>query len=260
MSIPIRDRKELKDFLEEKTEKYKRPEFIVSDPVSIPHLFNSKEDIEISGFLAATIAWGNRKMIIRNAARMMELLDNSPYEFIMNHNDEDLKVMEKFVHRTFNSGDLIFFISALKYLYREKEGLESIFNENMTSDSLQPAIHELNRAIFSLPHLKRTERHISDPYKGSAAKKINMFLRWMVRKDNKGVDFGIWKSIPASILSCPLDVHSGNVARKLGLITRKQNDAKAVLELDRNLREMDPADPVKYDFALFGLGVFEGFR
>jgi uncharacterized protein (TIGR02757 family) len=253
------NREDLRQFLDEMVEKYNRPEFIETDPVSIPHLFTDKNDIEIAGFLAATIAWGNRKMILRNGTRMMSLLGNAPYDFILNHTESDLEKMEGFVHRTFNSSDLVYFIRALKYLYSEQNGLEDIFNRYKTADTLQPAIHMLNCIFFGLPHQNRTVKHVSDPYKGSAAKKINMFLRWMVRNDNKGVDFGIWKSISPSILSCPLDVHSGNVARKLGLITRKQNDSKTVAELDKNLRKMDPLDPVKYDFALFGLGVFEKF-
>jgi uncharacterized protein (TIGR02757 family) len=250
----------LKEFLDEKVELYNRPSFIELDPISIPHRYSKKEDIEISGFLAATIAWGNRKMILRNANRMMALLDDSPFDFVMNSGERDLERIEGFVHRTFNSADLIYFIRALKHIYLKKSGLESIFHEYSTSDSLQPAMHELKMIFFELPHSKRTERHISDPFKGSAAKKLNMFLRWMIRKDNKGVDFGLWKSLSPSILSCPLDVHSGNVARKLGLLTRKQNDSRAVSELDINLREMNIEDPVKYDFALFGLGVFEGFK
>jgi uncharacterized protein (TIGR02757 family) len=253
-------KEELKEFLDEKVEKYNQPSFIESDPISIPHNYMLKEDVEIAGFLAATIAWGNRKMILRNANRMMELLDDSPYEFIMNFGEDDVERLEGFVHRTFNSTDMIFFLKALQNIYRYKGGLETIFRTHMTSNSLQPAIHELHKLFFELPHEKRTERHVSDTQKGSAAKKMNMYLRWMIRKDNKGVDFGIWDSIPPSILSCPLDVHSGNVARKLGLLTRKQNDAKAVIELDRNLRLLDKNDPVKYDFALFGLGVFEGFK
>lgn len=252
-------RYELKAFLDEKVELYNRPSFIESDPISIPHQFSNREDIEISGFLAATIAWGNRKMILRNANQMMRILDNSPYDFIMNSRDDEFESINRFVHRTFNSTDLCYFLKALRYIYRYKGGIESIFMEYRTSDSLQPAIHELHKIFFELPHEKRTEKHVSDPWKGSSAKKINMYLRWMVRKDNKGVDFGIWDSIPASVLSCPLDVHSGNIARKLGLLSRKQNDAKAVAELDAVLRSFDSTDPVKYDFALFGLGVFENF-
>jgi len=250
---------ELKEFLDEKVDLYNRPAFIESDPISIPHQFTKKQDIEIAGFLAATIAWGNRKMILRNANRMMELLDHLPYEFIMNSSNDEIEMIERFVHRTFNSTDLIYFLKALQNIYRHKGGLETIFETHQTSDSLLPAIHEFHNIFFELSHEKRTERQVSDPFKGSAAKKLNMYLRWMIRNDNRGVDFGLWKSISPSILSCPLDVHSGNVARKLGLLTRKLNDSKAVSELDASLRELDNVDPVKYDFALFGLGVFEGF-
>jgi uncharacterized protein (TIGR02757 family) len=252
-------RNELKEFLDEKVELYNRPSFIECDPISIPHQFKEKHDIEIAGFLAATIAWGNRKTILRNANRIMDLLDHSPYEFIMNSSDNEFQGIENFVHRTFNSTDLYYFLKALQHIYKNKGGLEAIFITSQTTDSLQPAIHELHKNFFELSHEKRTERHVSDPYKGSSAKKLNMYLRWMVRKDDKGVDFGLWKSISPSILSCPLDVHSGRVARKLGLLKRKQTDAKAVAELDRVLRSFDLEDPVKYDFALFGLGVFERF-
>jgi uncharacterized protein (TIGR02757 family) len=253
-------KQELKEFLDEKVELYNQPKFIESDPISIPHQFTKKQDIEIAGFLAATIAWGNRKMILRNANQMMDLLDRSPYEFVMNSSNDEIEMIKRFVHRTFNSTDLIYFLKALQNIYRNKGGLENTFKTYQTADSLLPAIHEFHKIFFELSHEKRTERHVSDPFKGSASKKLNMYLRWMIRKDNRGVDFGIWNSISPSILSCPLDIHSGNVARKLGLIKRKQNDIKAVLELDSNLREMDSNDPVKYDFALFGLGVFEGFK
>jgi uncharacterized protein (TIGR02757 family) len=251
---------ELKEFLDEKVELYNRPAFIESDPISIPHQFTKKQDIEIAGFLAATIAWGNRKMILRNANRMMELLDHSPYEFIMNSSNDEIEMIKRFVHRTFNSTDLIYFLKALQNIYGHKGGLETIFKAHQTSNSLLPAIHEFYKIFFELSHEKRTERHVSDPFKGSAAKKLNMYLRWMIRNDGKGVDFGLWKSISPSILSCPLDIHSGNVARKLGILTRKLNDSRAVSELDANLRGLDKEDPVKYDFALFGLGVFEGFK
>lgn len=249
---------EIKEFLDEKVDYYNRISFIDSDPVQIPHKYTKKGDIEIAGFLAATIAWGNRKMILRNANRMMELLDDSPYDYILNAGDEEFDVMESFVHRTFNSIDLVYFLKALRNIYRNRGGLEAIFSQYMTRNSMQPAIHEFHKIFFELPHEKRTERHVSDPFKGSAAKKINMFLRWMVRKDNRGVDFGIWNTVSPAVLSCPLDVHSGNVARTLGLLTRKQNDARAVAELDAVLRSFDNMDPVKYDFALFGLGIFEG--
>lgn len=250
---------ELKEFLDAKVSQYNTPDFIASDPISIPHQFHIKEDIEIAGFLAATIAWGNRKMIIKNANRMMTLMGNSPYDFVMNHKDSDLDNFDGFVHRTFNAGDFKYFIMALQHIYTNHGGLEQVFNTHTESTTLQPAIHQLKKIFFEIPHLPRTTKHIGDPLKGSAAKRINMYLRWMVRKDSTGVDFGIWKSLSPSQLSCPLDVHSGNVARKLGLLNRKQNDAKALIELDTNLRRLDPIDPVKYDFALFGLGVFEGF-
>jgi uncharacterized protein (TIGR02757 family) len=249
---------ELKDFLDEKVVLYNKPDFIDSDPIQIPHLFSRKEDIEIAGFLAATIAWGNRTMIIRNAHRMMELMGNSPYDFVMSYTGADLERLSSFVHRTFNGTDLITFVSALRNIYQNHQGLEQVFLRHAGSD-LQSAIHEFRKVFFEVEHSSRTMKHVSDPLNNSAAKRINMFLRWMVRQDHCGVDLGIWKNINASALSCPLDVHSGNVARKLGLLSRKQNDAKAVRELDQRLRDMDPDDPVKYDFALFGLGVFEKF-
>jgi uncharacterized protein (TIGR02757 family) len=250
---------ELKEFLDEKVELYNRPSFIELDPISIPHRYSKKEDIEISGFLAATIAWGNRKMILKNADRMMALLNDSPFDFIMNSDEQDLERIEGFVHRTFNSLDLIYFLKALKNIYKTKGGLESIFNEHKPDESLKTSIHNFYMLFFELPHSKNTERHVSDPFKGSAAKKLNMFLRWMVRSDNHGVDFGIWKKISPSKLYIPLDLHSGNTARSLGLLKRKQNDWKAVEELTSVLSEFDPSDPVKYDFALFGIGVNEKF-
>ena len=250
---------ELKEFLDSKVKQYNNPKFIESDPIQIPHRFTSKEDIEISAFLTATIAWGNRKMIIKNADRMMQLLNNSPYDFIVNHEESDLDKLDGFVHRTFNAADLKYFIKALKNIYSNHGGMESIFKNNTTNTSIQPAIHEFKNMFFKLEHLSRTQKHVGDPLKGSASKRLNMFLRWMVRNDNVGVDFGIWKTLNPSQLSCPLDVHSGNVARKLGLLKRKQNDAKALMELDTSLRVLDPNDPAKYDFALFGLGIFEGF-
>jgi uncharacterized protein (TIGR02757 family) len=250
---------DIKSFLDEKVSQYNSPAFIESDPISIPHAFSLKEDIEIAGFLVATISWGNRKMILRNGFGMMKLMENSPYDFVMNHCENDLNVLDRFVHRTFNSVDLSYFVRSLRHIYGQHGGLENIFATYATENSTQPAIHNLKRIFFSLPHQARTTKHIADPATGSSAKRINMFLRWMVRNDNKGVDFGIWKSLSPHQLSCPLDLHSGNVARKLGLISRSQNDAKALAELDSNLRRMDKNDPVKYDFALFGLGVFENF-
>lgn len=250
---------ELKEFLDLKVLQYNNPDFITSDPIQIPHSFTKKEDIEIAAFLTATIAWGNRKSIIKNATRMMELLNNSPHDFILHHSDDDLGNFKGFVHRTFNEIDLTFFVQSLKNIYTNHNGLEAVFKTYTKENDLQTAISKFKAIFFEIKHPLRTTKHISDPLKGSAAKRINMFLRWMVRDSNTNVDFGIWKTIDPALLSCPLDVHSGNVARKLGLLKRKQNDAKALAELDKSLRKLDPKDPSKYDFALFGLGVFEGF-
>ena len=250
---------ELKEFLDEKVLLYNHPRFIESDPIQIPHLYTLKEDIEIAGFLTATISWGNRKMIISNSKKLMAKLGNSPYDFVMNHNENDLEKVSDFVHRTFNGNDCIAFIKALKNIYQYHNGLESVFSKDIKINTVQQNISNFKTVFFEIHHDSRTQKHISDPMNNSAAKRINMYLRWMVRQDTKGVDLGIWKSISPAALSCPLDVHSGNVARKLGLLLRKQNDAKALAELDTQLRILDPNDPVKYDFALFGLGVFEGF-
>lgn len=250
---------ELRSFLDEKVLQYNRPDFIESDPIQIPHLFTQKEDIEVAGFLASIIAWGNRKMIINNAKKMITLMGNSPYDFVMSHKEDHLETLNNFVHRTFNGTDFTTFIRALRHIYNNHGGLEAVFAKHQQEDGMQTAIHEFKQVFFEIEHQNRTQKHISDPLAGSAAKRINMYLRWMARKDNTGVDLGIWKTISPAALSCPLDVHSGNVARKLGILTRKQNDAKALLELDTQLRLMDKNDPVKYDFALFGLGVFEGF-
>ena len=250
---------ELKSFLDEKVALYNHPNFIESDPIQIPHLFSQKEDVEIAGFLAATIAWGNRKMIIQNSKKMIDLMGNSPYEFVISHTDKDLDRLGDFVHRTFNGSDFKTFIIGLRHIYLHHGGLESAFAKNQESNSVQKSISEFRKLFFEVPHQARTQKHLSDPLNNSAAKRLNMMLRWFCRKDNSGVDLGIWKSISPGKLSCPLDVHSGNVARKLGLLIRKQNDAKALAELDEQLRKLDPNDPVKYDFALFGLGVFEGF-
>ena len=250
---------ELKDFLDQKVQQYNTFDFIESDPVQIPHLFTQKEDIEISGFLSATISWGNRTMIIRNSKKMIDLMGNAPHDFVMSHSDVQLEQLNNFVHRTFNGVDYVQFIKSLKHIYTNHGGLEAAFAKHQEQDSMQRSISEFKKMFFEIPHVQRTQKHVSDPLNNSAAKRINMYLRWMVRNDTKGVDLGIWSSISPAALSCPLDVHSGNVARKLGLLSRKQNDGKALAELDTKLRILDPHDPVKYDFALFGLGVFEGF-
>lgn len=248
----------LKEYLDEKAAFYNQPRFIETDPIQIPHLFSQKEDIEIIGFLIATIAWGNRKSIIKNGHRLCDIMGNSPYDYIMEYDKKDSNHLS-FVHRTFNAGDLHYFFIALQHIYRNHQGLEKVFSLHTSETSTQPAITAFKKLFFSLPHLERTEKHVSDPLKNSAAKRINMYLRWMVRKDANGVDFGLWNTITSSTLSCPLDVHSGRVARELKLLGRKQNDAKALLQLDTELRKLDPIDPVKYDFALFGLSAFETF-
>lgn len=246
----------LKEFLDEKAAHYESMDFIDTDPIQIPHRFSLKEDIEISGFLSSTIAWGNRKMIIKSASRMMELMDNAPFEFVINHTEKDRENLEHFVHRTFNIEDFKYFLKALQQIYKDYGGLEEQF---VNEPGINRSIHEFKELFFSFGSLNRSHKHMGDPMKKSAAKRMHMYLRWMVRSSAKGVDFGIWNQISPSILYCPLDVHSGNVARKLGLLNRKQNDFKALEELQTELLKMDASDPVKYDFALFGLGVFEKF-
>jgi uncharacterized protein (TIGR02757 family) len=339
-----KDNREIIDFLEESYLKYNHKSFIANDPISIPHRFTKREDIEIAGFFAATIAWGNRKSIISNAEKLMLLMDNAPFDFILNHSKKDLKAFEKFVHRTFNGKDCIFFIESLKHIYKNKGGLEAVFrsdlssralpivigtrginesklnelqssgkvvsrasttdsekalnlslhhtplssraqsreksasnikritqssregttkqsfieSENLNSSASQNIKHHIinfRKAFLETKHLPRTEKHISNPETNSSSKRLCMYLRWMVRQDKKGVDFGIWKSISPSELCLPLDVHTGNVSRALGLLKRTQNDWKAVEEITNVLKTLDANDPVKYDFALFGLGV-----
>ena len=254
--------KELHSFLEEKADKYNRPQFIESDPISIPHQFKKKEDIEISALLAATIAWGQRVTIVRNANELIRRMDNAPHDFILNHSKKDLNQFKNFKHRTFNGTDCVFFLQSLQNIYNKYKSLEFVFNPSPVlgeGQGVRSAITNFRKTFFSIPHPARTEKHVSNPEANSSAKRLNMFLRWMVRKDKRGVDFGIWKTISQKDLMCPLDVHSGNVARKLGLLTRKQNDWQSVEELTSRLREFDKNDPVKYDFALFSLGVFEKF-
>jgi uncharacterized protein (TIGR02757 family) len=249
---------ELRELLDSRVDRYNGYDFIESDPVSIPHRFSAKEDIEIAGFLAATIAWGTRPGILRSANRLIQLMDEAPCDFILNHEKKDLERFRTFVHRTFNGTDCIFFLTALKEVYRKYGSMEMLFRES-NRKGIRSGISTFREAFLQTPHPARSEKHLSDPMKGSSAKRINMFLRWMVRNDNRGVDFGLWRSVSPAILICPLDIHSGSTARKLGLLERKSNDWKAAEELTARLREFDPEDPVKYDFALFGLGVFEGF-
>jgi len=251
---------DIKAFLEEKYLQYNNPSFIECDPISIPHSFSDNRDREISGFLTAAIAWGRRDLILRSSRLMLEMMDNSPHEFIMAANENELSRFSRFVHRTFNGTDCIYFLRGLKHIYSNFGTMEDVVVEGIkTSGSIKEGLSNLRSTFFSLPHASRNEKHFADVRGGAAGKRLNMFLRWMVRKDNFGVDFGIWEKIDPAMLYIPLDLHSGNTARRLGLLTRKMNDWKAVEELTEILREFDPADPVKYDFALFGLGVNEKF-
>lgn len=274
---------DLRSFLEEHYDQYNRPDFIELDPISIPHQFSKKQDIEIAGLLAATIAWGQRPTILRNANELMRRMDYAPHQFILDHTKKDLVQFKNFKHRTFNGVDCVFFLKSLQNMYRKNHSLENAFTPSpvvrrggrlgvaKTGGEVQNALLTFRNLFFSLPHPHRTEKHVSNPEANSACKRLNMFLRWMVRNDKRGVDFGIWgcssppfkggdsalpnRGISPANLMCPLDIHSGNVARKLGLLARKQNDWQSVEELTSRLREFDPQDPVKYDFALFSLGV-----
>ncbi|MCX6306651.1 MAG: TIGR02757 family protein [Bacteroidetes bacterium] len=245
---------ELKELLDHKVLEYNTPEFIADDPVSVPHLFTLKQDIEISGFLSATIAWGNRKSIVQDSNRLVQMMDNTPYDFLLHAKPEDFKPFLRFVHRTFNGDDCLFFLTSLQAIYRQYQSLEPLF-ATMNEQGPAHAISRFRERFLSTDHLGRSEKHIANPLAGSAAKRINMFLRWMVRRDACGVDFGLWRSINPSMLICPLDIHVGRVARSLGLLHRAQNDWKAAIELTESLSMFDPHDPVKYDFALFGMGV-----
>ncbi len=247
--------KELKELLDEKYFQYSRPEFIESDPIQIPKKFELKQDIEIAGFLSASIAWGNRKSIIKNAEKLIGFMDNSPYDFISNFKEKDLRIFKDFKHRTFNGIDAVFFMKSLQNIYKNHGGLEQVFIKGFEQkNDIKSAISYFRNVFFEIEYPQRTGKHIANVDKKSAAKRINMYLRWMVRSDNTGVDFGIW-NLPISKLMLPLDVHTGNVSRELGLLNRKQNDWQAVEEVTQALREFDKNDPIKYDFALFGMGI-----
>ena len=280
---------ELKDFLDFKVAQYNQPSFIANDPVCIPHQYTNKQDIEIAAFFAAILAWGQRKTIINKCNELFLRMDNQPYQFMLNHGEDDLKRLLGFKHRTFNDTDLLYFVSFFKFHYSQSTSLETaflpqqIYNQAYLPDvgkteiklsssacmadefeldnfTAEKALNHFRAYFFSLPDFpKRTIKHISSPLQKSTCKRLNMFLRWMVRKDSCGVDFGIWNSIPSSALICPCDVHVDRVGRRLGLITRKQTDWLTAVELTTKLKEFDSADPVKYDFALFGLGVEEKF-
>jgi len=260
----IKGQKELRAFLNRKVEEYNRPAFIANDPISIPHQFSRKQDIEIAGFFAAIFSWGNRTTIIRKSRELMQLMDQSPYQFILQREEEDLKRFLGFKHRTFNATDLLYFIAFLKSHYSRYESLEEAFLrpwEGRAGSLREGALAAFYHYFFSLEDLApaRTHKHIASPEKKSSCKRLNMFLRWMVRKDDKGVDFGIWDRLSPSRLVCPLDVHVARVAKNLGLLSREQADWQAALELTDYLLLLDKEDPVKYDFALFGLGAVEKF-
>ncbi|WP_076354373.1 TIGR02757 family protein [Chryseobacterium joostei] len=246
---------ELRSFLDEKADQYNTLDFVEDDPIQIPHRFSLKQDIEIAGFLAATISWGNRKSIINSANKMLDIMGNSPYDFVLNYSEKDLEsIQDKSIHRTFNGQDFSYFIKQFNRIYKENESLEDLFKVKDSEINFLYAIERF-RSSFLETEKHRSHKHISSPYKNSSAKRIIMFLRWMVRKDKRGVDFGIWKNIDQKYLSIPLDVHTGNISRKLGLVSRTQNDWKTVEELDVAIRKFDEKDPAKYDYALFGLGV-----
>lgn len=252
---------DLKAFLDEKVATYNVPGFIENDPISIPHMFTHKQDIEIAGLFAAVLAWGQRKTIIKKCQELLSWMGNTPHEFMLNASDDDLKVFTQFKHRTFNATDCLYFVHFLQHFYRSNESLEQAFApQTYESSDTKMALTHFYDLFFSLPdHPHRTRKHIQNPAKKSACKRMNMFLRWMVRSDDKGVDFGLWKKIRPSQLVCPCDLHVDRVGRKLSLISRKQTDWQTAMELTTALRKFDPKDPVKYDFALFGLGVEEKF-
>ena len=251
----------LTSFLNKNVLRFNNRSFIANDPISIPHKFSRKEDIEIAGFLTALISWGNRTAILKSASNLMSLMGNHPFEFILSANDNELKQLTKFYYRTFKASDLLFLIEALKHIYLEKGGIEAVANESFKqTGTVKGMITGLREEMLKAPHLPRSEKHLANPMKGSAAKRINMYLRWMVRDDDNGVDFGLWKKIPTSALMIPLDIHSGRIARQLGLLQRKQDDWKAVEELTSNLRKLDPDDPIKYDYALFGIGISNKYK
>jgi len=285
----VKSKKELQVFLEKKVLEYNHPSFIENDPVSVPHRYSKKRDIEISGFFTAIFSWGNRTTIIQKSNELMKLMDDAPYDFISNHQSKDLKRFLNFKHRTFNSTDLLYFIQFLQSHYKHAVSLESAFipdipdekllrhhqvafplkikgiqtiRQNITGENemIRNALIAFYKRFFSLEDPpERTKKHIASPEKNSTCKRLNMYLRWMVRKDKQGVDFGIWEKITAADLICPVDLHVARVARGFGLISRKQTDWETALELTNALRKMDKNDPVKFDFALFGLGVTEKY-
>jgi uncharacterized protein (TIGR02757 family) len=255
----------LLQFLDSKVAIYNQPDFIADDPISIPHQFTKKQDIEIAGFFAAILAWGNRKSIINSCNKLLTAMDHSPHDFILHHTPKALKRLEYFVHRTFNSTDLFWLIEFFRHHYQNNDSLETAFSQWMQpeDDNVEQALNGFHHYVFSsaiaADYPERTKKHIAAPFKKSACKRLNMYLRWMIRKDNHGVDFGLWNNITPAQLICPLDVHVARVARRFNLLERQQNDWQTAVELTAYLKQLDPIDPVKYDFALFGLGVVEKY-
>lgn len=247
---------ELRELLERLCDKYDRPEFIADDPISVPHRFTDRADREIAGFFAATIAWGNRKAIVRNGHRMMRFLDDAPADFVRNASGRELAQLDAYVHRTFNGGDLRDFVLALRRIDARYGGIGAFFEARYeAAGDLREVLADFRREFFAAEHAARCEKHLSSIERGAACKRLCMYLRWMVRHDGRGVDFGLWRRIPMSALYLPLDVHTGDMGRALGLLTRRQNDWRAVEQITSALREFDPADPVRYDFSLFGAGI-----
>jgi uncharacterized protein (TIGR02757 family) len=256
------NQKNLKEFLDKKVDEYNRPFFIQNDPVCIPHLFSKKQDIEIAAFFAAIFSWGNRTTIIQKSKELLKLMDNAPYDFCLGHSDTELKKLLGFKHRTFNPTDLLYFIEFMKLHYSKNNSLENAITKWMPAndETVEKGLNGFSHYFFSLPDAPaRTRKHIASPEKKSSCKRLNMFLRWMVRNDNKGVDFGLWKNISPSQLVCPIDLHVARVAKRFGFLDRNQTDWQCALQLTEHLRTLDKSDPVKYDFALFGLGVMEHY-
>lgn len=246
----------LRDVLDECVNKFNRPEFIEPDPISVPHKYSKKQDIEIAGLMAAVFAWGNRQTIIRKTIEFLSLMDNAPHDFLMNHSERDLKVFEQFVHRTFQPTDALYFIDFLSRHYKSNDSLEDLF---LPSAEIEQGLRNFHNQFFAAEYApSRTKKHIATPERNSSCKRLTMFLRWMVRHDNAGVDFGIWNKMNQANLICPIDLHVSRISRELGLLKRKQNDWQAAVELTNELKKLDSNDPVKYDFALFGLGVVGG--
>ncbi|ASZ10091.1 TIGR02757 family protein [Chitinophaga pendula] len=252
---------QLKAFLDAKAAYYDDPAFVDNDPICIPHRFSLLQDIEIAGLFAAILAWGNRTTIIKKCTELLQLMDNSPYEYIRHHQPRERMKLMHFSHRTFNGIDLLYFVEFLQHYYTNVTSLEFAFSGHITKadQTVEKALLGFHKIFFAMEHPERTRKHISTPAKNSACKRLNMYLRWMVREDENGVDFGLWKHILPSQLICPVDVHVSRVATRLGLINEAKADWRTALALTAQLRTMDPADPAKYDFALFGLGVIEKY-